>query len=69
MWCCCRFVLPMFDLTLLVGVKEGLWIAISDQFTVKLGYYVHGLVRTLGYNVLSVNHGHRQSENMYIFFG
>ena len=31
-WCCCRFVLSMFDLTLLVGVKEGLWIAISDQF-------------------------------------
>ena len=31
-WCCCHFVLPMFDLTLLVGVKEGLWIAISDQF-------------------------------------
>ena len=36
--------------------------------TVKLGYYVHGLVRTLGYNVLSVDHEHRQSENMYIFF-
>ena len=36
--------------------------------TVKLGLYVLGLVRTLGYNVLFVNHGHRQSENMYIFF-
>ena len=24
---------PEFDLMLLVGVKEGLWIAISDQFT------------------------------------
>ena len=36
--------------------------------TVKLGYYVHGFVLTLGYNVLSVDHGHRQSENMYIFF-
>ena len=33
--------------------------------TVKLGYYVHGLVCSLGYNVLSVDHGHRQSENMY----
>ena len=29
--------------------------------TVKLGLYVHGLVRTLGYYVLSVNHGQRQS--------
>ena len=38
------------------------------KYTVKLGYYVHGLVRTLGYNVLSVDHEHRQSENMYIFF-
>ena len=38
-------------------------------FTVKLGSYVHGLVRTLGYNVLSVDHEHRQWENMYIFFG
>ena len=38
------------------GRKEG---------TVKLYLYVHGLVRTLGYNVLSVDHGHRQSENMY----
>ena len=37
--------------------------------TVKLGLYVLGLVRTLGYNVRSVDHGHRQSENMYIFFG
>ena len=37
--------------------------------TVKLGYNVLGLVRTLGYNVLSVDHEHRQSENMYIFFG
>ena len=41
----------------------------SEHITVKLGYYVHGLVRTLGYNVLSVDHEHRQSENMYIFFG
>ena len=30
--CCCRSVPPMFDSTLLVGVKEGLRIAISDQF-------------------------------------
>ena len=29
--------------------------------TEKLGLYVHGLVRTLGYYVLSVNHGQRQS--------
>ena len=29
--------------------------------TVKLGLYVHDLVRTLGYYVLSVNHGQRQS--------
>ena len=29
---------------------------------VKLGLYVHGLVRTLGYYVLSVDHGHRQSD-------
>ena len=33
----------------------------------KLGYYVHGLVRTLGYNVLSVDHEHRQSENRDFF--
>ena len=35
--------------------------------TVKLGLNIHGLVRTLGYNVLSVYHGHRQLENKYIF--
>ena len=35
--------------------------------TVKLGLYIHGLERALGYYILSVNHGHRQSENMYIF--
>ena len=35
--------------------------------TVKLGLCVHGLVRTLGYDVLPVDHGHRQSGNMYIF--
>ena len=35
--------------------------------TVKLGLYVHGLVRTLGYNVLSVDHGHRQSETRTFF--
>ena len=29
--------------------------------TVKLGLYVPGLVRTFGYYVLSVDHGHRQS--------
>ena len=40
----------------------------TKENTVKLGYYVHGLVRTLGYNVISVDHEHRQSENMYIFF-
>ena len=40
---------------------------VENYSTVKLGLYVHGLVRTLGYNVLSVDHGHRQSENMYIF--
>ena len=39
------------------------------EATVKLGYSVLGLARTLGYNVLSVDHEHRQSENMYIFFG
>ena len=42
---------------------------LSTSGTVKLGLYVLGLVRTLGYNVRSVDHGHRQSENMYIFFG
>ena len=35
--------------------------------TVKLGLYINGSVRTLGYNVLSVDHGHRESEKMYIF--
>ena len=35
--------------------------------TVKLGLYVHGLVHTLGYNVLSVDYGHRQSQNMYFY--
>ena len=30
--------------------------------TVKLGLYVHGLVRTLGYCVLSVDRGHRKSD-------
>ena len=39
------------------------------MITVKLGYYAHGLIRTLSYNVLSVDHEHRQSENMYVFFG
>ena len=32
------------------------------QYTVKLGLYVHGLVRALGYYVLFVDHGHRQSD-------
>ena len=41
----------------------------KNDTTVKLGLYVHGLVRTLGYNGLSVDHGDRQSENMHIFFG
>ena len=45
------------------------WFSYATKFrTVKLGLYVHGLVRTLGYSVLSVGHGHRQSENKYIFF-
>ena len=41
--------------------------SMKSSITVKLGLYVHGLVRTLGYSVLSVDHGHRQSENMYFF--
>ena len=40
---------------------------IHKHYTLKLGLYVHGLVYTLGYNVLSVDHGHCQSENMFIF--
>ena len=33
----------------------------GSQSTVKLGLYVPGLVRTFGYYVLSVDHGHCQS--------
>ena len=33
-----------------------------NRTTVKLGLYIPGLVRTLGYYVLSVDHGHRQSD-------
>ena len=40
----------------------------ASKIRVKLGLYVHCLVRTLAYNVFSVDHGHPQSENMYIFF-
>ena len=35
---------------------------IESPNTVKLGLYVHGFVRTLGYYVLSVDRGHRQSD-------
>ena len=37
--------------------------------TVKLGLYIDGLERALGYYILSVDHGHCKWENIYIFFG
>ena len=44
------------------------YMASIEFYRVKLTWYVHGLVRTLDYNALFVDHGHRQSENMNIFF-
>ena len=43
----------------------------KKSHTVKLGLYVHGLVRTLGYYVRSVDHGHRPTDTfaLSLFFG
>ena len=44
------------------------WILGPMKGTAILGLYVHGLERTLGYYVLSVDHGHRRRKTCTFFF-
>ena len=56
---------------ILERMVSGSSLLCSEVFvTVKLGLHVHGfkLVRTLGYNLLSVDHGHRQWGKHVHFF-
>ena len=54
-----------------LGIFSAGWLSrdshVNKINTVKLGLYVHGIVRTLGYCVLSVDHGHRQSDFLPFF--